>query len=556
MRHRDLRNGAVAAGKTTRQAAAAPIAGVLAGMLLLMPASASLAGDLTAAEERGKYIYEEGKSRSRRLIRADLGAGAEPTPASVLPCINCHGADGRGAEDYVGVAPLNVNWYALASSGQHQHALRSHAPFDDMSLARAIILGKDPDGNDMDKSMPRYDLNKEDATDLIAYLKVMDSQSDPAITSDTIHVGTVLPTEGQHAALGEAIRATIEAVFDEVNAAGGIHNRQVKLAVGGWGANNSPQIWAARDLVNKEPVAAMLSPYVPNYDAELEALATEKRVPMIGPYTVLQPDGSEADDGAEGAANRFTFYLLAGLELQAEALVQAATANVTPADTNLAVVYPRVQFFDRLSTAATRAANQLGFASATEHVFELGQFSSQSTVLELREDEAGAVLFLGSGAELAQFARAAESAGYAPLLLAPGLLAERNVFELPTSFDRKVLLAYASLPMDYSPEGAAEFERLHEKYGFSYDFSIAQVNAYSAAKVFVAALQRAGRDLTREQLVEALEGIDDFHPGLLPAVSYGEDRRIGSVGVHIVPVDLTESRFTEPVRWIVPASAD
>jgi ABC-type branched-subunit amino acid transport system substrate-binding protein len=414
-----------------------------------------------------------------------------------------------------------------------------------MSLARAIILGKDPAGSDMDKSMPRYDLTEEDAKDLIAYLKVMDSQSDPAITSDAVRVGTVLPTEGQHAALGEAIRATIRAVFDEVNAAGGIHNRQIKLAVGGWGANNSPQIWAARDLVNKEPVAAMVSPYVPNYDAELEALANEKRLPVVGPYTVLQPDGDDEDD------NRFTFYLLAGLELQAEALVQAAT-NVTPADRHLAIVYPRVQFFDRLSAAAERAAESLGFASVSVVVFELNEFSSQSTLLQLKEQDAGAVLFLGSGAELAQFARGADAAGYTPLLLAPGLLAEHNIFEVPKSFDRKVFLAYASLPMDYTPEGAAEFEGLHEKYGFDYDYSIAQVNAYTAAKVLVAALERAGRELTREQLLLALEGLDGFHAGLTPAMSYGEDRRIGSVGVHIVPVDLSEGRFTEPVRWIVP----
>ncbi len=552
MRHRDLRNGAVAAGRTTRQAAAAPVASLLAlaGMILFMPATTSFAADLTEAEERGKYIYEEGRSRSRRLITADLGSGQAPTPAHILPCINCHGADGRGAQDYVGIAPLNVNWYALAATGTHHHAQRSHAPFDENSLARAIVLGEDPDGNDMDKSMPRYNLSKEDSADLIAYLKVMDSQSDPGITGSVVRIGTVLPTDGQHAQLGAAIRATIEAVFDEVNAAGGIHNRQLNLVVGGWGASNSPQIWAARDLVNSDPVAAMVSPYVPNYDAELEALATEMRVPVVGPYTVLHPDGTDEEQ------NRFTFYLLAGLELQSEALVQAAASNVAPADTHLAIVYPRVQFFDRLSGAATRAAERLDFASVDEQLFELNQFSSQSTVLQLREKEAGAVLFLGSGAELAQFARGADAAGYAPLLLAPGLLAERGVFEVPKSFDRKVFLAYASLPMDYTPEGAAEFEGLHEKYDFSYDYSIAQVNAYSAAKVLVAALERAGRELTREQLLLALEGLKGFHPGLVPAVSYDENRRIGSTGVHIVPVDLGEGRFTEPVRWIVPHSAD
>ena len=187
-------------------------------------------------------------------------------------------------------------------------------------------------------------------------------------------------------------------------------------------------------------------------------------------------------------------------------------------------------------------------------IFELNEFRAESTVLSLREDGVGAVLFLGSAAELAQFARRADQAGWQPLLLAPGLLAERNVFELPDSFSSHVLLAYASLPTDYSPEGAADFEQLHEKYGFDYNYSIAQVNAYLAARTLVEGIERAGRNLSRQELVTALESLDEFHPGLGPELTYGEDRRIGSIGVHIVPVDLVEDRFTEPVRWLEPRS--
>ena len=523
---------------------------MLAGTILFWPASASFAADLSEAEERGKYIYETGRSRSRRVINADLGNGDTPTPGHILPCINCHGVDGRGADDYVGVAPLNINWYALASSGAHSHAVRMHGAFDELTLARAIIFGVDPDGNKMENAMPRYDMAKEDVEDLIAYLKVMDSQSDPAISGSTIRIGTVIPTDGQHAGLGQAIRETIEAVFAEVNAGGGVNDRKLELAVGGWSDNGNPEIWAARDLVNKDPVAALVSPYVPNYDAEVEALATEKRLPVIGPYTVLQPDGDAEND------NRFTFYLLAGLELQARALADAATARVTPAETKLAIVYPRVRFFDELAGAAAQQARTLGFASVDEEIFELNEFSARLTVTRLNEANTGAVLFLGSASELAEFASRADEAGWRPLLLSPGLLAERNIFELPDSFSRRVLLAYASLPTDYSPEGAADFEQLHETYGFDYSYSIAQVNAYLAAKVLVEGLQRAGRDLTRQELVNALEGLDGFHPGLAPALTFGADRRIGSVGVHIVPVDLVEDRFTEPVRWIVPRGSD
>jgi ABC-type branched-subunit amino acid transport system substrate-binding protein len=526
----------------------------LAGMILVWPATPVAAADLTEAEERGKYIYETGRSRSRRVIMASIQDG-EPTPGHILPCINCHGANGRGAEEYVGVAPLNINWYALAASGFHAHAVRNHVAFNEMTLARAIIFGVDPDGNKMEKAMPLYDMAKEDVEDLIAYLKVMDSQSDPAISGATIQVGTVLPTEGRHAGLGQAVRKVIEAVFAEVNANGGINNRQLELVVGGWNDSGNPEIWAARDLVNKQPVAALISPYIPNYDAELEELASEKRLPVIGPYTVLQPDG-ERERTDEREDNDFTFYLLAGLEQQARALVEAATAKVTPAETRLAIIYPRVRFFDRLAEAATRQAETLGFASVTEEVFELNGFAADSTVVSLREDAPGAVLFLGNSAELVQFASRAEQADWQPLLLSPALLAEPNVFELPDSFDGKVLLAYASLPTDYSPEGAADFEQIHEKYGIDYRYSIAQVNAYLAARVFVEAVERTGRTVTRPELAQSLESLDGFHAGLAPALSYGEGRRIGSVGVHIVPVDLTEDRFTEPVRWIVPRDTD
>ena len=290
---------------------------------------------------------------------------------------------------------------------------------------------------------------------------------------------------------------------------------------------------------------------MPNYDSEIEQLATEKRMPVVGPYTVLQPDG-DREGAAEDEDNRFTFYLMPGLELQARALVEAATAKLEASDTRLAIVYPRVRFFDELAAAAARQAAKLGFAAVTEKVFELNEFPAKATALSLHEEDTGAVLFLGNAVELARFARRAQESEWQPLLLAPGLLAERNVFELPDSFSGRVLLAYASLPTDYSPEGAADFERLHEKYDFDYSYSVAQVNAYIAARVLVEALERAGRELSRDTIVTALEAFDSFHPGLAPALSFDENRRVGSVGAHIVPVDLVEDRFTEPVRWIEP----
>ena len=559
MRRRDLRNGAVAAS-VSRRAAAALLLTVFAGLAssVVTPTSTSVASSAIAAEpapadERGQYIYTEGKSRSNRVITAVLRRGEAPVPAAILPCGSCHGTDGRGAADYSGVAPLNINWYALAQAGKHEHGARLHTAFDEQSIARAIIDGVDPDGNALDSTMPRYNMSDEDMADLIAYLKAVDSQADPGIGPTSIRIGTVLPMEGQLAGMGEAMRDTIEAYFSTVNAAGGVHGRRLELVIGSWGANDDPPIWPARDLVDKELPFALVSGYVPNYDAEFAALSAEKSIPLIGPYTALLPlDGADDndEDSDEAGNKRFSFYAVSGLAEEAQVLVEAVAAEMVPGQTRVAVVYPQVQSFDALAESARDRAAELGFRSATVSAYWYGQFDSAATVAQLRDEQVDAVVFLGSAEELLQLGRAAERAGWLPYLLSPGLLAESQVFDLPKSFSGRVLLSYASLPTDYTPEGSAEFEKLHDAFSFEYRYSMAQIAAYTSAKIAVEGLERAGRSLSREELVQALEGLQDYHPGLVPPISFGPDRRIGALGAHIVRVDLAAGRFDESTQWI------
>ena len=502
----------------------------------LLIAGASAAVELTDAEARGKLIYTKGQSQSNRVIRAYIGGAEAPSSADILPCIQCHGEYGRG----IGIVSPAIDWATLGNAEGHQHEKRSHGPFDETSLVEAIRRGVDPAGNDFEVTMPKYIMTDEDMADLVAYLKVIGLEEDPAIVQGRIRIGTVLPVEGQHAGLGAAMRNTIEAVFSEVNASGGVHGRELELVVGGWGGNVDPQIWAAHDLVAKEPVMALVSPYLPDYEAELEALANDKELPVIGPYTALPPSG----DGE----NRFSFYLLAGLELQAEALVEAAAVLAPPDESKIAIVYPRVRLFDAIAESARLRAEALGFRSATVSGFEYGAFGAAESAARLRD--ADAVVFLGNSAELAELARNAESLGRHPYLLSPGLLAERGIFELPASFSYRVLLSYASLPTDYSASGAEEFERLHEKYRFGYEYDIAQVSAFTAAKVLVAGLENAGRRLNRDELLLGLEDIEEFHPGLAPPISFGPFRRTGSMGAHIVRVDLVADRFDPATGWI------
>ena len=76
------------------------------------------------------------------------------------------------------------------------------------------------------------------------------------------------------------------------------------------------------------------------------------------------------------------------------------------------------------------------------------------------------------------------------------------------------------------------------------------LSAFSAAKILVEGLKRAGREVSREKLIETLEGLSGYVTGLTPAVTYGPNRRIGAMGAYVVTIDLEKREFVPPSSWV------
>ncbi len=181
-------------------------------------------------------------------------------------------------------------------------------------------------------------------------------------------------------------------------------------------------------------------------------------------------------------------------------------------------------------------------------------------VRELRDAGAGTVFFAAPGPDLARFLVAAAELGWQPRILAPGPLAGAEALAAPPSFDRRILLAFPTLPSDQTPAARVELARLASGAGSASAGSTpratpAQVAALAAAKLLVEALNRAGRELTREALVERLESLQRFDTGLLPPLTYKPGRRIGALGAYGVVVDLKQRTFLPASGWIpLPAA--
>ena len=496
----------------------------------------------TLQETRGKQIYLKGAASAGGEILAYIGDSSVEMPGTAMPCANCHGLDGKGRPEG-GVVPSNLTWEALTKPYGVTHPNgRKHPPYTERALALAIVRGLDPAGNKLLSVMPRYQMPREDLADLIAYLKRLGEGRERGISEDSITIGTIVPTQGPLAALGEAVKAATTAYFDEINSQGGIYNRKVNLKFVETAGAPEATCANVRRFIQEQQVFALTSALTGGADAELASLMNELEVPLVGPLT-LQPQVGHP-------LNRYVFYLLSGLDDQARALVSFASQRSSDLKAGVLIVFPESAPSELVVKAISDQCRKNGCGPVEKFSYQRQPLDAATLAGKLSRTNKNAVFFLGAGAEALALIKEADELRWAPTLYFPGGVGGNDLFEAPPSFNHKLLLSLPASPADQTIGGISEFRAIASKYGLPPTHLASQTLAFSAAKILVEGMQRSGKDLTVENLIGALEQLDDYQTGLTPPVSYGPNRRLGALGAYVVAVDLDKKSLVPASSWV------
>lgn len=505
--------------------------------------SPALAQDpLTPQQRRGKQIYLQGTSLSGKDILAYVGDSSLEVPGSSLPCANCHGLDGQGKPE-AGVNPSNLTWEALTKPYGLTHPDgRKHPPYTERGLELAIGRGTDPGGNKLLNVMPRYEMSREDLADLIAYLERLGKDRDPGINEARIVIGTALPANGALKDLGEAVKALCSAFFEELNSQGGIYHRRVDLKFAETGDSPAATRANIERLLKDEQIFAMTAVFLAGAEKEILPLMAQQEVPLIGPFT-LYPQ-------AASPLNRQVFYLLSGMDTQARVMISFAGKRPEYKKAGVAVVSPRTQINADLFAAIKDQSAKEGLGEPQLWDYPGGHFDAAETVKQLKQAGREQLIFLGSSDDAQSLMGAADKLSWYPSVLLSSGVGGADLFKAPPGFDRKLFLAFPTTPADQSAETTKEFQALAAKYKLPNHHLAAQISAYCAAKILVEALTRSGKDLSREKLIQSLEGFYDFSTGLTPRITYGPNRRLGAMGAYMVSINLKEKQFSPASGWI------
>ena len=99
--------------------------------------------------------------------------------------------------------------------------------------------------------------------------------------TEEIRIGCLFAVTGKAAWLGEPEKKTAEMLADEINAAGGINGRKIKLIIEDDQADNTRAVTAVKKLIEKDKVCAIIGPSVTGTTMAIIPIMQEAKIPLV-----------------------------------------------------------------------------------------------------------------------------------------------------------------------------------------------------------------------------------------------------------------------------------
>ena len=331
------------------------------------------------------------------------------------------------------------------------------------------------------------------------------SWAEPGVTDSSITIGMSSPFSGPNGAYGIDMRQTIEAYFNQVNKVGGINGRKLTLVALDDGYETERTVANTKALINEKNAFALLAFYgsSPTTEARNTVFGPAK-VPLIG---TISGAGTLREAMSSNPNTRYMFNVRASYADETEVIVNQLVALGLK---NIAVFYQNDGFGKSGLEGVTSALKKHNMAPSAVGTVERNSVDVTKAVEAISKATPQAVVMVTLYKPTAAFVKAMKKAGQNPMLstLSP-VGAEQMVQELGADARGIVVSQVVPYPWNNVVPVVRDYQKLSEKQQFSYY----GLEGYIMARTLVEGLKRAGKDLTRDKLVSALESLSNTDIG-------------------------------------------
>ncbi|RZT41023.1 ABC transporter substrate-binding protein [Cupriavidus agavae] len=350
------------------------------------------------------------------------------------------------------------------------------------------------------------------------------------VTADAIVLGQSAALTGSTAVLGKQMNAGARLYFDHINSQGGVFGRKIELKALDDMYEPDEAIRNTKKLIEEDRVFALFG-YVgtPTSQAVLP-LVNQLRIPFFAPFTGAQ--------SLRDPHNRYVFHVRAGYEEETAAIVrQIHTTGLK----RIAVVYnddaygrAGISGIEHAIKAlpANSGVTLVAQESVIRNTVEIGD--AMQTAMKARPD---AVVLISAYRTVGAFVKEALRRGYSGQFYNVSFVGTQALArEVGPQGSGVIISQVMPHPGNATLPVVREYLRLLQAAGKPNEFDYASIEGFIAAKAFVEGLRRAGRDLTRERFVSAVEGMRNVDLGGF-IVQFGPDSHVGSKFVEMTIIN-------------------
>jgi ABC-type branched-subunit amino acid transport system substrate-binding protein len=346
----------------------------------------------------------------------------------------------------------------------------------------------------------------------------------PGVTSKTILLGQSAAFSGPAAQLGIQMNIGTKAYLDHVNAQGGIFGRKIELKTRDDRYEASLAVEATKKLIEEDKVFALIS-YVgtPTTAAALPIL-TEAKVPLVGPFT-----GAEL---LRAPVNRYVFNVRASYYDETEKIVEQL---VSTGNKKIAVFFQDDNYGQAGLKGVEIAVGKRNLKIAALGKVERNTVKVEEAVKTINTAQPDGVVMISAYTSITEFVRQMKRMGSSTQFHNVSFVGSKALADSLKDEGYGVAISQV-VPFPWSPSVPVvkEYQEIMTRSGNT-DFNFSSLEGFIVAKVMVEGLKRTGKDLTREKLVAALEGMNNVDLGEF-VVSFSPTNHSGSKYVDLTMI--------------------
>ena len=322
------------------------------------------------------------------------------------------------------------------------------------------------------------------------------------VEAGQITIGQSAALSGPAQELGSEMRLGAQTYFNQINQAGGVFGRQIKLVSLDDGYEPERAAANTKKLIGEDRVFALFG-YVgtPTSNASLPIFA-EAKVPFFGAFT-----GAES---LRNPHNRYIFNVRASYFDETEKIVEQVTSV---GGKSIAVFYQDDAYGKAGLAGVERALAKRSMKIISTGTVERNTVKVEAAVAGLVPRQPDAFVMISAYKSIAAFVKAAKKAGYTGQFHNVSFVGSRALADELGADGRGVAISQVvPFPFSASVPVVRDYQQAL-KAASSSPPSFTSLEGFIAARVFVEGLKRAGKDLTREKFITALESMNNVDVG-------------------------------------------